>query len=339
MMSSASRMMRSISSLTVGTSWISPATMPQRPGARVHVAVQHDARIDAGHFLDDVLELEVAAERLLLLEQPVDRGVAQHAFGVAQRPHHESRVELGRGDDRLLDVLVHRRLLRRDEARAHVDAFGAERERSDQRSAVRHAAGCDERDLQLLGCARQQDEVRHVVLAGMTAALEAVDADGVAADRLCLQRVAHRRALVDHLDAGGVQVRHHLLGVAAGRLDDLDAALDDRADVAGIVRRIDRRQERQVHADRLVGHVAAAADLFREGLRRLLRQAGDDAEPARVRHGGGQFGEADVVHAALDDRVLDAEEFGDAGLHGVLRRSVRRPGTPVAWTGRSRRFG
>ena len=40
-----------------------------------------------------------------------------------------------------------------------------ERQRGDQRSAVGHAARGDERDRQLLGRARQQDEVRHVVLA------------------------------------------------------------------------------------------------------------------------------------------------------------------------------
>ena len=55
------------------------------PGAGVHVALQHDAGIDARDLLDDVLELEVAAERLLLLKQPVHRGVAQHTLGVAQR--------------------------------------------------------------------------------------------------------------------------------------------------------------------------------------------------------------------------------------------------------------
>jgi hypothetical protein len=34
------------------------------------------------------------------------------------------------------------------------------------------------------------------------------------------------------------------------------------------------------------------------------------------------------MHATLDDRVLDAEEFGNARLHGwpLLRREVERPG-------------
>ena len=43
--------------------------------------------------------------------------------------------------------------------------------------------------------------------------------------------------------------------------------------------------------------------------------AGDDAKAAGVGHGGGHFGKADIMHAALDDRMLDAEHFGDACLH------------------------
>ena len=44
-----------------------------------------------------------------------------------------AKVELGCGDQRLLDVVVHRRLLRRDEARSHVHAGGAERQRGSER--------------------------------------------------------------------------------------------------------------------------------------------------------------------------------------------------------------
>ena len=47
----------------------------------------------------------------------------------------------------------------------------------------------------------------------------------------------------------------------------------------------------------------------------LLRQAGDDAEAAGVGDRRCHLGKADIVHAALDDRMLDAEQFGDAGLH------------------------
>jgi hypothetical protein len=135
---------------------------------------------------------------------------------------------------------------------------------------------------------------------------------------LRLQRVAHRGALVDDLDAGLVQRRQPLLRVVAGGLHRLDAAVDDGLDVAGVVGRADGGQEGQVHAEGLVGHGAATLDLGRQQLGRALRQPGDDAQPAGVGHRRGQLGKAHVVHAALDDGVLDAEQVGDAGLHGVV---------------------
>ena len=111
---------------------------------------------------------------------------------------------------------------------------------------------------------------------------------------LGLQRMAHRGAFVDHLDAGVLQRRHVLLRAAAGGLDDLDAALDDRARcIPDRAARVKRRQEGEVHAERLVGHLAAARDFLGQQFRRLLGQAGDDAEPAGIRHRGGQLGEAD----------------------------------------------
>jgi hypothetical protein len=162
---------------------------------------------------------------------------------------------------------------------------------------------------------RQQDHVGQVVLARVAAALETVDAHRVAADRLRLERMAHRRALVDHLDARCLQRRHIGLGAAASRLHDAHAAFANRRDVFGVGRRGEGRQEREVHSERHVGHFAAAPDLACQQLRCLLRQARDQPEAARVGDGGGQFREADVVHAALDDGMTDAEEFGDACLH------------------------
>ena len=72
----------------------------------------------------------------------------------------------------------------------------------------------------------------------------------------------------------------------------------------------------EIDAKRLIGHAPASRDLLGEKLRRPLRQAGDDAEAAGIRHRGCQFGKADVVHAALDDGMLDAEQFGNAGFMG-----------------------
>src|SRR6185369_9803450 len=66
------------------------------------------------------------------------------------------------------------------------------------------------------------------------------------------------------------------------------------------------------------GHLAAAPDLLRERFGRRLRQPGDDAKASRLRHRRRHLGEPDVMHSSLDDRVLDAEHFGDPGFHGRL---------------------
>src|SRR6266850_1033257 len=45
------------------------------------------------------------------LDQAVDALVLQYALGVPKGPHHQPGVEFGRGHQRLLDVIMHRRLL------------------------------------------------------------------------------------------------------------------------------------------------------------------------------------------------------------------------------------
>ena len=157
---------------------------------------------------------------------------------------------------------MHRRLLRGDEARSHIHAGGAERQRGHQATRIGHAARCHEWNLQLFCRARQQNHVGHVVFTGMATAFKAVDAHGVAADLLGLERVPHGCALVDHLDAGRLQRGHELFGTAPGGLDDFDLAFSDRCDVFRIWRRGEGRQEGQVHSKRLVRHVMAAGDLL-----------------------------------------------------------------------------
>jgi hypothetical protein len=184
---------------------------------------------------------------------------------------------------------------------------------------VGHAARRHERNLQFLGGTRQQDHVRHIVFTGMSAALKTVDADRIAADRLGLQGMTDRGAFVDYLDIGSLERRHVLLRAAAGGLDDLDAAFPDRSDVFRIGRRREGRQEGQVHAERFVRHIVTAGDLLGEQFRCPLRQTGDDAEAAGIRHRRGQFREADIMHAALNDGVLDTEHFSDRCFHEFLR--------------------
>src|SRR5450631_1724836 len=90
---------------------------------------------------------------------------------------------------------------------------------------------------------------------------------GVAADLLGLQGMPDRGAFVDHLDAGGLQRRHVLLGAAARGFNDFDAAFPDGRDVFRIRRRGKRRQESQIDAERLVRDVVTARDLLGQQLR------------------------------------------------------------------------
>ena len=285
------------------------------PGPGVHFALEHDPRVDAGDFPDDVLEADFVAEGFLLLEQLFHRRVVEHPLGVAQRAHDQPGLQLVGLDDGLFHIFVNRRLDCGHEAGSHVHALGAHRERGDERAPVGLAAGGDEGDFKLVRGPWQQDHVGNVVLARVAGAFEAVDARGVAADALGLEGVAHRGAFVDHLDAGVFQVGQHRLRIVARGFHRLDAAVDDGLDDGRVVRRVERGQESQIDADGLVGHVLGPGDLVGEVLRRLLGQRGDDAKPSRLGDRRGEFGETDIVHPALDDGMFDAEQFGDSRLH------------------------
>ena len=121
----------------------------------------------------------------------------------------------------------------------------------------------------------------------MTTALKAIDADCVAPDRLRLERVAHRGAFVDDLDARVVQCRQPFLRVVSSGLDNLDAAVDYCLDVARVVRWIAGGKKRKVDTKRLVGHVAAAPNLPRQIFGTGLGEGRQDAEAACIRDGGG----------------------------------------------------
>lgn len=59
--------------------------------------------------------------------------------------------------------------------------------------------------------------------------------------------------------------------------------------------------------------LAAAGDLCGQGFRVRLGQRRDQAEATAVGHGRGELGDADPLHAALDDRVRDAKDVGESG--------------------------
>jgi hypothetical protein len=95
-------------------------------------------------------------------------------------------------NDRSLQILMFRRLLRGNKTRAHVHPGSAHRQRGHEASRISHAAGGDERDLQFVGSAREEDHVGRIIFAGMATALKAIDTHRVAADALGLKRMANR---------------------------------------------------------------------------------------------------------------------------------------------------
>ncbi len=152
----------------------------------------------------------------------------------------------------------------------------------------------------------------------MATALKPVNAHRVTTDTLSLQRVAHGCAFVNDLDARFFHRRQISFRRTTGGFHNLHATFDDRLDIARIVRRGKARQEGQVHTERLVGHLTATRDLFRQIFRRALGKTGDNAEPARIRHRRRHFSKTDKVHATLDHRMFNLKKFCNACFHKPL---------------------
>ena len=111
----------------------------------------------------------------------------------------------------------------------------------------------------------------------MPAAFEAIHTNRITANRLGLQRVAHRGAFVDHLDPRLFEHWQPFRRVVARCFHCLHAALDQHADIARIVRCFHHRQKGEIDTKRLVRHVAAFFDFPRQVFGRALGEAGDDA--------------------------------------------------------------
>src|SRR6185312_15203002 len=201
-----------------------PLHLPGRPDAFISIAGRID-HLAAGSRdeLADVLE----PGAFLLHRDHLGRDrIPGNPRGVAHGAEDQLGLALVIGDDTFLDELVDRALAGSHEARAHVDALGAERQRRDEAAAVAEAARGDQRDLHLVGGGRDQDQAGRVVLAGMTGAFKAVDRDGIDAHAFGRERVADAGAFVHDLDAVLLELGDMLLRLVARCLDDLDAAFD-----------------------------------------------------------------------------------------------------------------
>ena len=117
----------------------------------------------------------------------------------------------------------------------------------------------------------------------------------------------HRSAFMDDFYTRLLQTRQVFGRVPSRGFDDLDSTVDNGVDVFGIGWCGESRHESQVDVKRLVGHFMAAGNFPGQVFRRRLRQAGDDTQSTCLGHGRGQLGVANLVHASLDNRVLDTK--------------------------------
>lgn len=138
--------------------------------------------------------------------------------------------------------------------------------------------------------------------------------------------MTNRRTLVQHRDARSLELANHGAGRVSGRLDNLDALVDDGLGVGRVVGREEGREEGQVDAERLVGEGAAALDLGAQGFGRGGDEGGDDAQAAAVGDCGREVCGADVHEAALDDGDWMTRErlLADEGNSSSNRRGAYR---------------
>ena len=123
---------------------------------------------------------------------------------------------------------------------------------------------------------------------------------------------------MDDLDAGCLERRHVLLRAAAGGLDDLDAAFPDGRDVFRIGRRGEGGRNVRFTPNGLsvMSRQRAISLASSSGVRCV--KPGDDAEAARHSTPRRRARRSHVMHAALDDGMLDAEHLGDRCFHCLL---------------------
>jgi hypothetical protein len=85
-----------------------------------------------------------------------------------------------------------------------------------------------------------------------------------------------------------------------------------------IRRGLEGGKNREVHAERLVGHLSATLDFPGQVFRRGLRQRRDETQGACIGNGRHKLCPANPLHSALHDRMLDAKQFGKSRLHAQV---------------------
>lgn len=132
-------------------------------------------------------------------------------------------------------------------------------------------------------------------------------------ERASSPRGAELTALVQYDTPGLLELPDDWPGAVAGRLDDVDALVDDGLGVGAVVGRVEGRQEGDVDAEGVLGQRPALLDLFAQVGGRGEDEGRDNAEPAGVGDGARQLGVPDVLEQDLGVSISSCAHRGEAG--------------------------
>ena len=144
----------------------------------------------------------------------------------------------------------------------------------------------------------------------MAARFGALRHNGVGAEALHANRKGGRRDDGDDLDARGLPHLHVVRRAAGTCGDHVDLQVDEQLRELGGV----GIHEHHVCAKRLRRDLARSFDLVAHPIERGTA-AGDDAKPARFADRARQARVGNASHGALNDRHLNAQEFGNTCFH------------------------
>lgn len=131
--------------------------------------------------------------------------------------------------------------------------------------------------------------------------------------------VPDRGAFVEDNGASLLQLGNNRTRAVTSGLDYLDALVDDDLGVGGIVWWYKSRQQCDIDAKGVFGHVSTPPNFISQILGCRLGESCEDTQASRVRNSSGQLSISNVLHATLYDRNLDAQAARQLGVERHLR--------------------
>ncbi|MNC35064.1 hypothetical protein D3C75_835330 [compost metagenome] len=118
---------------------------------------------------------------------------------------------------------------------------------------------------------------------------------------------------MQYLDSSLLEGSDEMGWITARRFHTSDARIQD--DPGTVFRpHAELGQDRQVDAKRLAREAAGFLDFFVQRSRGREAVGGQKPQPACVGNRGHKLGARHITHAALDQGILDTEQFSDSGL-------------------------